>query len=154
MTIPVSFAFAGAGTPHSAPLRAMKPFMASISVRRPLRMSCAMDGRWMSARGFAPAFGVSAAFSQLDRTAAKAEQSVARFDEALPGLMLKISGTLDGVQEVVTDARTVSSAASQSVPQLLRDAQPLVGDAREIARGVKQSWPVRNMLPPPASGSQ
>lgn len=96
----------------------------------------------------------SAAFSQLDRTAAKAEQSVARFDEALPGLMLKISGTLDGVQEVVTDARTVSSAASQSVPQLLRDAQPLVGDAREIARGVKQSWPVRNMLPPPASGSQ
>jgi phospholipid/cholesterol/gamma-HCH transport system substrate-binding protein len=93
----------------------------------------------------------SAAFSQLDRTAAKAEQSVARLDEALPGLLLKISGTLDSVQEVATDARTISSAASQSVPQVLRDVEPLVGDAREIVRGVKQSWPIRNMLPAPPS---
>src|SRR5215831_4807778 len=61
VTSSVSLAWLGAGTPISAPLRAINPFMASISVRRPLRMSCAIDGRWMSLRGFELAFGISAA---------------------------------------------------------------------------------------------
>src|SRR5918996_5824226 len=59
VTMAASFAWLGAGTPPSAPLRAMKPFIASISVRRPLRMSCAIEGRWMSSRGLAPALGTS-----------------------------------------------------------------------------------------------
>ncbi len=89
----------------------------------------------------------SAAFSRLDRMAGKAEQSLARIDDALPGLLLKLDGTLDTVQAVANDARAISSAASESVPQTLRDIQPAAEDAREIIRGVKQSWPIRNMLP-------
>ncbi|HLX82012.1 MAG TPA: MlaD family protein [Burkholderiales bacterium] len=95
----------------------------------------------------------TAAFSRLDQMAGKAEQSLVKLDQALPGLLLKISGTLDGVQEVVKDARTVSAAASESVPQALRDIQPAAKDAREIIRGVKQSWPIRNLVSAPASAA-
>jgi phospholipid/cholesterol/gamma-HCH transport system substrate-binding protein len=89
----------------------------------------------------------SAAFTRLDRMAGKAEQSLGRLDDALPGLLLKIDGTLDDVQAVAKDARAISTAATESVPQTLRDLQPAVEDAREILTGVKQSWPIKNMLP-------
>ena len=89
----------------------------------------------------------SAAFARLDRMAGKAEQSLGTLDDALPGLLVKINGTLDTAQEVVLDARTVSTAASESVPRTLRDIQPVIEDARLIVRGVKQSWPIRNLIP-------
>jgi phospholipid/cholesterol/gamma-HCH transport system substrate-binding protein len=92
----------------------------------------------------------SAALTRLDRMAGKAEQSLAKLDDALPGLLLKLSGTMETVQAVAKDARTVSAAAAQSVPQTLRDVQPLVEDAGEVIRGVKRSWPIRNMVPAPA----
>lgn len=93
----------------------------------------------------------SAAFTRLDRMAGKAEQSLEKIDEALPDMLVKINGTLDGMQAVVNDARTVSAAASETVPQTLRDIRPVVEDAREIVTGVKQSWPIRNMLPAKAA---
>jgi len=89
----------------------------------------------------------SAAFSRLDGMAAKAQQSLEQVDAALPGLLVKINGTLDEANAVVKDARTASAAAAESVPRTLRDIQPAAEDAREIFRGVKQSWPIRNMLP-------
>lgn len=89
----------------------------------------------------------SAAFTRLDQMAGKAEQSLGRIDDALPGMLVKINGTLDEVQAVVNDARTASTAAAESIPKTLRDIQPVVEDAREIVSGVKQSWPIRNMLP-------
>ena len=42
----------GAGTPISSPFAATKPLMKSVSVRRPLKMSCAIDGRCSSERVF------------------------------------------------------------------------------------------------------
>ena len=89
----------------------------------------------------------SAAFSRLDGMAAKAEQSLGKIDDALPGLLVKINGTLDEAQAVVKDVRTASTAAAESVPRTLRDIQPAAADAREIFSGVKQSWPIKNMLP-------
>ena len=82
--MPASFTWLGAATPTSAPLRAMKPFMASISVRRPLRMSCAIDGRWMSPRGLAPAFGIIAAlhFGQRRGVAFRGASEFLRLDAA------------------------------------------------------------------------
>ena len=41
----VIISLVGAGTPALAPSMAMKPFISSISVRRPFAMSCAIDGR-------------------------------------------------------------------------------------------------------------
>lgn len=89
----------------------------------------------------------SAAFTRLGQMAAKAEQSLEKLDGALPGLLLKVDGALDDVQAVAKDARAISGPATESVPRTLRDLQPAVEDAREIIRGVKQSWPVKNMLP-------
>lgn len=89
----------------------------------------------------------SAAFARLDGMAAKAGQSLEKIDTALPGVLVKINNTLDEAHAVVKDARTASSAAAESVPRALRDIQPAAEDAREILTGVKQSWPIRNMLP-------
>ena len=41
----VIISLVGAGTPALAPSAAMKPFISSISVRRPFAMSCAIEGR-------------------------------------------------------------------------------------------------------------
>ena len=89
----------------------------------------------------------SAAFVRLDQMAGKATQSLDKLDEALPGMLATVNGTLDDFQAVAKDARAISAAATTSVPDTLRDLQPAVEDAREIIRGVKQSWPVRTMLP-------
>lgn len=43
-------ALVGVAMPNSAPLRQTKPFRYSISVRRPLAMSCAIEGRCVAAR--------------------------------------------------------------------------------------------------------
>jgi phospholipid/cholesterol/gamma-HCH transport system substrate-binding protein len=92
----------------------------------------------------------SAAFSRLDQLAGKAEQSLGRLDDALPGMLVTINGTLDDFQTVAKEARAISATATQTMPQTLRDIHPAVEDARLIIRGVKQSWPIRNMLPAPA----
>jgi ABC-type transporter Mla subunit MlaD len=89
----------------------------------------------------------SAAFSRLDQMAGKAEQSLGKLDDALPGMLVTIGSTLEDFQAVAKDARAISTAATKTVPQTLRDLQPAVEDAREIISGVKQSWPIRTMLP-------
>ncbi len=89
---------------------------------------------------------VAAVGTRAEGTLGDASAAFTR-DDALPGLLLKIDGTLDDVQAVAKDARAISTAAKESVPQTLRDIQPAVEDAREILSGVKQSWPIKNMLP-------
>ena len=69
----------------------------------------------------------------------------------LPGLMQKSSDMLDQLNAVARDAKTISASTAQSVPTLLRNVSPVVEDTRDIVAGVKQAWPVKNLLPPPPS---
>ena len=67
---------------------------------------------------------------------------------ALPGLLLKADGTLDSLNAVAQSSRLIADTAAQTLPGLLRGAPPLVSDAQDLVQGLKQSWPLRSLLPP------
>lgn len=67
---------------------------------------------------------------------------------ALPGLLLKADGTLDSLNAVAQSSRLIADTAAQTLPGLLRSAPPLVSDAQDLVQGLKQSWPLRSLLPP------
>jgi len=88
---------------------------------------------------------------RLNGVISQAEQSVANVNASLPRLLRDANTTLESVQAVARDARTISEAAAETLPGTLRNVQPAAEDARAIVRGVTRTWPIRDLLPPPAS---
>ena len=68
---------------------------------------------------------------------------------ALPGLLLKADGTLDNLNAVARSSRQIADTAAQTLPGLLRSAPPMVEEVQGLLQDVKQSWPLRSLLPPP-----
>lgn len=85
---------------------------------------------------------------RVDTLVGQADKSLAGINDKLPALLTRTGDTLEQLNGVARDVRAVSSAASASVPNMLRNVGPLVDDARDMVSGVKTSWPVRNMLAP------
>lgn len=91
------------------------------------------------------------AVGRIGNVVGQAEKSLATVNASLPGLLQKSGDMLEQLNAVARDARTVSNSTATSVPGLLRSVTPLVDDTRDIVSGVKQSWPVKNMMPAPSS---
>jgi phospholipid/cholesterol/gamma-HCH transport system substrate-binding protein len=81
----------------------------------------------------------------------QAEKSLDAVNGRLPGMLDKTDGLLIHLDGVLRDSRTISSAAAQGLPDVLRSATPLIDDSREMVQGLRQAWPLRAMLPPPPS---
>lgn len=77
------------------------------------------------------------------------DRSLGVVNHALPGLLSKADGTLAQLDAVARDTRAISQAAADTLPGVLRRAPPLVDEAQDLLQGVRQSWPVRALLPPP-----
>jgi phospholipid/cholesterol/gamma-HCH transport system substrate-binding protein len=88
---------------------------------------------------------------RVDALVGQAERGLGNVNDRLPALLARTGDTLEQLNGVARDVRAVSAAASAAVPTLLRGAVPLVDDTREMVSGVKQSWPMRQMLAPPPS---
>ena len=89
---------------------------------------------------------------RVDTLVGQADKGLANVNDKLPALLARTGDTLDQLNAVARDVRAVSGAASAALPNMLRNAGPIVDDARDMMSGVKTSWPVRNMLaPPPAT---
>jgi phospholipid/cholesterol/gamma-HCH transport system substrate-binding protein len=86
---------------------------------------------------------------RLNGVIAQAERSVGTINGSLPQLVREANATLESVQAVARDARTISQAAAETLPGTLRNVQPAAEDAREIMRGVTRAWPIRDLLPAP-----
>ena len=80
----------------------------------------------------------------------QAETSLDTVNAKLPGLLQKAEGMVGNLDTVMRDARTISSAVAAGAPGLMRGAPQLMEDSRELVQGVRQAWPVRNLLPPSA----
>lgn len=80
----------------------------------------------------------------------QAEKSLDAVNAKLPGMLLKAESALGNLDAVLRDSRTISAAAASSVPAMLNNVSPMIDDSREMMRGVRQSWPMRGMLPAPA----
>lgn len=78
----------------------------------------------------------------------QAEKSLDAINTKLPTLLGKTEDAIGHLDGVLRDSRTISSAAAAGLPGVLRSVPPLVDESREMVQGVRQSWPMRNMLPP------
>jgi phospholipid/cholesterol/gamma-HCH transport system substrate-binding protein len=79
----------------------------------------------------------------------QAEKSLDMVNAKLPMLLGKSEAMLGNLDAVLRDTRTISSAAASTLPTVLRAAPPLVDESREMLQGLRQSWPLRSVLPPP-----
>lgn len=79
----------------------------------------------------------------------QAEKSLDAVNAKLPGMLLKAESTLGNLDAVLRDGRTISAAAASSVPGMLNNVSPMIDDSREMMQGVRQSWPMRSMMPAP-----
>ena len=86
--------------------------------------------------------------NQVTTLVGKADQSMASINTRLPQLLNQTSDTLEQLNQVARDVRAVSSAASASLPSVMRTAAPLVEETREVVGGVKSNWLVRSMMAP------
>ena len=53
---------------------------------------------------------------------------------------------------ILRDTRTVTSAAADGLPPLMRSVAPLVDESREVVQGLRESWPLRTLLPTWSAG--
>lgn len=79
----------------------------------------------------------------------QADRSFESINGRLPALLGKTDDLLGHLDAVLRDTRTVTGAAAEGLPPLMRSAPALVDDSREMVQGLRQSWPMRNLLPPP-----
>jgi phospholipid/cholesterol/gamma-HCH transport system substrate-binding protein len=83
----------------------------------------------------------------------QADKSLESINGRLPAMLDKTDGLLGHLDAVLRDSRTISSAAAKGLPDILRTTAPLIDDSRDMMQGLRESWPLRSMLPapPPAS---
>jgi phospholipid/cholesterol/gamma-HCH transport system substrate-binding protein len=80
----------------------------------------------------------------------QAEKSLDMVNTKLPTLLGKSEDMMGNLDAVLRDTRTISGAAASTLPTVMRAAPPMVDDGREMLQGLRQSWPLRSMLPAPA----
>ena len=86
---------------------------------------------------------------RLGSAVGQAEKSLDSLNSRLPRLLDKSESALGNLDAVLRDARTISAAAAKDVPVILHDTAPLIDDSRDMMQGLRGSWPLRSMLPPP-----
>lgn len=86
---------------------------------------------------------------RLGNLIGQADKSLDAVNTQLPGMLNKADNTLTNLDAVMRDARTISSATAKGVPDLMRSTAPLIDDSRETMQGLRESWPLRAMLPAP-----
>lgn len=87
----------------------------------------------------------------LDRATSaldSAGRALAVVEGRVPDLLLRLDQSLKNVQAVTADAHRLSSGLTEELPPAVRDSRGLIEDTREIVDGAKQSWPIRNLVPP------
>lgn len=81
----------------------------------------------------------------LDKTDSIAQ----KVNDNLPVLIENSKQSLDNIRDATGDLKRITSASAQEVPQALHDGVSLVKGSLSIMDGVKEAWPVRNMITPP-----
>lgn len=69
--------------------------------------------------------------------------------DSLPRLIENSNQSLDNIRSATGDIKRVTAASAQELPPALRDGRALVKGSLSIVNGVKETWPVRNMIEPP-----
>lgn len=65
------------------------------------------------------------------------------------GVLMDQAGILlNDLRGLTSDAKKISASSAENIPPLLGDGRMIAEDTRDIIYGVRQAWPIRNMLAP------
>ena len=87
--------------------------------------------------------------SQLPPLLDKADNIVKTMNDNLPVLIENSKQSLNNIRDATSDLKQMTSASAQELPQTLHDGRALVKGSLSIVNGVKETWPVRNMISSP-----
>ncbi len=89
------------------------------------------------------------AASRLPRLLSEAESITKTVNDGLPVIIENSKQSLENIRSATSDLKQITAASAHEIPQVLQGGQALVKDSRSIVDGVKEAWPVRNMIAPP-----
>lgn len=87
--------------------------------------------------------------SRLPHLLNKAESITKTINDGLPALIENSKQSLDNIRSATGNLKQITATSAQEFPQILQDGHALVKDSLSIANGVKEAWPVRNMIGTP-----
>ncbi len=97
---------------------------------------------------------------QANTAADSARAALKTLEKDMPLMTEKTKATLDNAREATNnvkastvDVQQILREARQDLPPAVRAARTATQDAAEITEGLKRSWPVRNIVTPPADGN-
>ncbi|MCF8179446.1 MAG: hypothetical protein K9J74_13140, partial [Sulfuritalea sp.] len=83
------------------------------------------------------------------RVMGKAEEDLNHLGQTLEVANQRLPGIIDRTQQMLDHVEKITAEAEISVPPALRDGSAVTSDVREIVRGAKQTWPIRNFVDAP-----
>jgi phospholipid/cholesterol/gamma-HCH transport system substrate-binding protein len=89
---------------------------------------------------------IEPALKEIERNLAQIHALTKQVNEALPPMLEDARSSLRSAKQATDAAQRV---IADDVPRVLRRTEELLEDTEEIIGGVRRSWPVKNMLPPP-----
>jgi len=78
------------------------------------------------------------------------QRTAAAVEAAAPGVLKKIESAAESAAQTADSVRRLSEGAAARVPLLLDSGAGIVRDVDDIVGGAKRSWPLRNLVSPPA----
>jgi phospholipid/cholesterol/gamma-HCH transport system substrate-binding protein len=89
---------------------------------------------------------VDPVLKEMERNLAQIEALTRQVNQALPPMIEDARASLKSARQAADSAQRV---LVDDIPLVLRKTEQLLEETGEIVGGVRRSWPVRDMLPPP-----
>lgn len=85
---------------------------------------------------------------QIHSAIDSASSTLNKLEVALPPLIKRLDASLQHVEGAAADARAITGKLATDLPPAVREGRETLQDTHEMVNAVKESWPIRNLLPP------
>lgn len=85
---------------------------------------------------------------QIQSAITSASNALATLDAALPRLIGRLDTSLHHVEGATADVQAITSKLVVDLPPAVSEGRETLQDTHEMVNAVKESWPIRNLLPP------
>ncbi len=85
---------------------------------------------------------------QVQSAVAHASNALATLDAELPRLVGRMDTSLRHIEGAASDVHAITGRLAEDLPPAVSEGREAIRDTREVVDAVKESWPVRSLLPP------
>lgn len=85
---------------------------------------------------------------QIQSAVSSASGAMATLNAELPRLIGRMDTSLRHVEEATADVHVITGKLAEELPPAVSEGRATLQDTHEVVNAVKDSWPVRNLLPP------